>query len=256
MNQLDFQGRHAVVTGGATGLGLGIAQRLLASGGSVTPVGPRLRRRRQGRGRAGRQGACAGGRRQPAALGRQGGGGHAGPCRAHRRAGQQRRHHRAQHQGLGLSGRRLAPGDGGEPHRRLHLLPRGGGPDAHAGLRAHRQHRLGRGQGRQPERQRLQRQQGRRDRADQVARQGTGRHRRARELRDAGRGQDRDLRPDDRRAHRLHAVEDPDGPLRHGRRDRRAGRRGSAPRTAPSPPAPPSTSRVAARPTEAGEAGV
>jgi NAD(P)-dependent dehydrogenase (short-subunit alcohol dehydrogenase family) len=36
MNQLDFTGRHAVVTGGATGLGLGIAQRLMASGGSVT----------------------------------------------------------------------------------------------------------------------------------------------------------------------------------------------------------------------------
>jgi 3-oxoacyl-[acyl-carrier protein] reductase len=36
MNQLDFQGRHAVVTGGATGLGFAIAQRLLQSGGSVT----------------------------------------------------------------------------------------------------------------------------------------------------------------------------------------------------------------------------
>lgn len=36
MNQLDFQGRHAVVTGGATGLGFAIAQRLIASGGSVT----------------------------------------------------------------------------------------------------------------------------------------------------------------------------------------------------------------------------
>jgi NAD(P)-dependent dehydrogenase (short-subunit alcohol dehydrogenase family) len=36
MNQLDFQGRHAVVTGGASGLGLGIAQRLIASGGTVT----------------------------------------------------------------------------------------------------------------------------------------------------------------------------------------------------------------------------
>lgn len=30
MNQLDFAGRHAVVTGGATGLGFGIAQRLVA----------------------------------------------------------------------------------------------------------------------------------------------------------------------------------------------------------------------------------
>jgi 3-oxoacyl-[acyl-carrier protein] reductase len=36
MNQLDFQGRHAVVTGGATGLGFAIAQRLIASGGTVT----------------------------------------------------------------------------------------------------------------------------------------------------------------------------------------------------------------------------
>ena len=36
MNQLDFEGRHAVVTGGATGLGYAIAQRLIASGGSVT----------------------------------------------------------------------------------------------------------------------------------------------------------------------------------------------------------------------------
>ncbi|KQX90488.1 SDR family NAD(P)-dependent oxidoreductase [Variovorax sp. Root473] len=36
MNRLDFEGRHAVLTGGATGLGFGIAQRLVASGGSVT----------------------------------------------------------------------------------------------------------------------------------------------------------------------------------------------------------------------------
>ena len=36
MNQLDFKGRHAVITGGATGLGFAIAQRLVASGGSVT----------------------------------------------------------------------------------------------------------------------------------------------------------------------------------------------------------------------------
>jgi NAD(P)-dependent dehydrogenase (short-subunit alcohol dehydrogenase family) len=36
MNQLDFKNRHAVVTGGATGLGYAIAARLIASGGSVT----------------------------------------------------------------------------------------------------------------------------------------------------------------------------------------------------------------------------
>ena len=36
MNQLDLKGRHAVVTGGAAGLGLAIARRMLASGASVT----------------------------------------------------------------------------------------------------------------------------------------------------------------------------------------------------------------------------
>ena len=36
MNQLDFKDRHAIVTGGATGLGYAIAARLIASGGSVT----------------------------------------------------------------------------------------------------------------------------------------------------------------------------------------------------------------------------
>ncbi len=36
MNQLDLAGRHAVVTGGAAGLGLAITQRLLLSGASVT----------------------------------------------------------------------------------------------------------------------------------------------------------------------------------------------------------------------------
>ena len=36
MNQLDFHGQHAIVTGGATGLGFAIAQRLLQSGGAVT----------------------------------------------------------------------------------------------------------------------------------------------------------------------------------------------------------------------------
>ena len=36
MNQLDLAGRHAVVTGGAAGLGFAITQRLLASGAAVT----------------------------------------------------------------------------------------------------------------------------------------------------------------------------------------------------------------------------
>ena len=36
MNLLDMKGRHAVITGAATGLGLAIAQRMLASGARVT----------------------------------------------------------------------------------------------------------------------------------------------------------------------------------------------------------------------------
>ena len=39
MNQLDFKGRHAVVTGGATGLGYAIAQRLIERGADVTLSG-------------------------------------------------------------------------------------------------------------------------------------------------------------------------------------------------------------------------
>ena len=36
MNQLDLSGQHAVITGGAVGLGFAIAKRYLASGGTVT----------------------------------------------------------------------------------------------------------------------------------------------------------------------------------------------------------------------------
>ena len=36
MNQLDLQGRSAIVTGGAAGIGFAIAQRLAASGARVS----------------------------------------------------------------------------------------------------------------------------------------------------------------------------------------------------------------------------
>ena len=59
--------------------------------------------------------------------------------------------------------------------------------------------------------------------AHQVAGQGAGEGRRAGQLRDAGGGEDRDLRPDDAAAYRLHAFQDPHGPLRRSRRDRGPG---------------------------------
>ena len=36
MNQLDLKGRHAVITGGASGIGFAIASRVIGSGGKVT----------------------------------------------------------------------------------------------------------------------------------------------------------------------------------------------------------------------------
>eukprot|EP01035_Chromulina_nebulosa_P053344 gene53344-72894_t len=36
MNQIDLNGEHAVVTGGAQGLGLAMAKRIVASGATVT----------------------------------------------------------------------------------------------------------------------------------------------------------------------------------------------------------------------------
>ena len=93
--------------------------------------------------------------------------------------------------------------------------------------------------------------------ADQVAGQGTRRHRRPRELRDAGRRQDRDLRPDERSEHiQFMLSKIPDGPLRHAGRSGGAWSAGCAPRIARSPPARCSTCRAAAprtdRPTRKG----
>ena len=67
--------------------------------------------------------------------------------------------------------------------------------------------------------------------------------------RDAGGGEDRDLRPDDAAAHRLHAVENPDGPLRAGARSSPRWWPGWRRRTARSRPARCSTSPAAARRT-------
>ena len=69
--------------------------------------------------------------------------------------------------------------------------------DDQAKLRAHHQHRLHRRQGRQSQRRALLGLESRPDRADEVARQGACPIQHHGQCGDAGRGQDRDLRPDD-----------------------------------------------------------
>ena len=51
MNELDFKRRTAVITGGAAGIGLAVAQRLAASGATRRALGPRRRPRCGGEGR-------------------------------------------------------------------------------------------------------------------------------------------------------------------------------------------------------------
>ena len=237
MNQLDLKGRHAIVTGGAAGIGFAIAQRLIASGARVSlwdrddkalaEAAAAARRRTHtatldvtdeeqvaGRGQCEHQGARHASTRWCAAP--------ASPVRTRRCA---------------IPGCRLEAGARHQPDRRVPVQQ--GAVAAHAGqrLRPHRQHRLDRRQGRQPQRLRLQRLEGRRDRADQVARQGTREDRHPRQLRDAGRGEDRHVRADDARRTSTSCC-------RRSRwaasaRSKRSPRwwRGCAPRTARSPPA-------------------
>ena len=112
MNQIDLEGRVAVVTGGAQGIGYAIAERLLALGRRGRAVG-RRRARWPRRPRAlGAHGSVAAkcveltddaavAAAAEAAVDAHG---------AHRHPRQQRRHHRRQRHDLGTRSRRLAPG--------------------------------------------------------------------------------------------------------------------------------------------------
>ena len=97
--------------------------------------------------------------------------------------GVQRRHHGAERAGGRLPDRRVAARVRRQCAWPVLLQPRRRPADAAGGLRAHRQHRLGRGQGRQSERVGVQRVEGCGDRVDEITGQGTRENRDTRELR-------------------------------------------------------------------------
>ena len=152
------------------------------------------------------------------------GGRDAGGAGPDRHPGEQCRDHRGQRPHLGLAGCGVAAGHRGEPDRALSGQRRRAARHGGTWLWTHCQHRQRGGKGRQPQCLPLQRIQGRADRADKIPGQGIGRQGRAGELHHASRGPDRTVRADDRGADRLHAQQNPHGPLRQGGGDRRPGR--------------------------------
>ena len=120
-----------------------------------------------------------------------------------------------------------------------------------ARVRAHRQRRVDRGQGGQPDGGRLLGVQGGGDRADEGDRQGSRPHRRCCQLRRARGHRDADPRRRLAGAHRLHGRAHPDGPHGARGRGRRARSAGSRARSARSRPARPTTSRAGGPSTDA-----
>ena len=179
-----FEGRRAVVTGGAAGIGLAVATRIAAEGGLVALWD---RDRAAIDAAVGRIGASAYGRRRrhrvPGRRSRPRPREDVGAHRRRRYAGLLGRDHRPQCQDLGLCARGLAPCDGGQSRRAVLLQQGARAGHADVGLRPHRQHRLDRRQGgatrTHPSLFDLE---GRRDRADEVARQGTRRQWRSRSI--------------------------------------------------------------------------
>ena len=245
MNRIDLEGRRAVVTGGARGIGLATAERMLESGASVVLWDV--------------DGAAI-----EAAVAKLGEKASGSVVELTDEASVDKAAKEALAGGAidilvnnaGITGGNgktweLEPGDLAKDHRGQSRRPLSHRPGARSGhgrrrLRPHRQCRLDRRQGGQSQCLALFGVEGGPDRPHQVARQGAGRRRRPRQLHHPGRRPHGDLRPDEPGAHRLHAVEDPAGPLRRASRSRRADRLARRRRTAPSPPAPCSTFPAAA----------
>ena len=100
-----FAGRRAVVTGGASGIGLGVATRLVAEGASVCLWDLDQAALDRAAGELGSQSSAVqvdiADWDAVAARGQDDG----GAAGRDRRAGRQRRHHRAEHDAVGIPGR-------------------------------------------------------------------------------------------------------------------------------------------------------
>src|SRR5215469_13369519 len=228
MNAIDLKNRTAIITGGARGIGFAIAKRMLASGATVVlwdvdaaaldEAGAALRR--EGQDDDGVHTAVVD-VTDDAAIARA-------VTASMRQVGKID----ILVNNAGVTGGNaplweLAP----EVWRRVvevnlvapYLTCRAVMPHMVRALWPHRQYCVDCRQGGQSQRLALFGVESRSDRADQIARQGIGGDRCAGQLRHARGGQDRIVRADEARAHRLHAVEDSDEPLRRGRRDCGAG---------------------------------
>ena len=214
MNQIDLKGRVAVVTGGAQGIGYATAERMLRSGASVVLWDIDAARLDEA---------------DAARCRRTGGSRRCG--RAHRRRGGRRSRRGARWPSTAastswsttpaspaatattweLDAGGLAPRRRGQPDRAVPHLPRRRAADDRAGYGRIVNIASVAGKEGNPNASHYSASKAGADRADQVAGQGAGDAGRARQRGHAGGGEDRDVRDDDATAHRLHAVEDPDG---------------------------------------------
>ena len=175
MNKIDLNGRCAVVTGGAQGFGRAITERFVASGAKVAIWDHDLPFAEKTAKEIGAGVTAFKVDVSDLAAVEKTTRRHAEGARQDRHSGQQCRHRRHQQDGMGNRPRRMAQGVAHQSRRALYLLQGDRALDGQAEIRPHRQHRLDRRQGRQPQRGALLGVQGRPDRADEIARQGTRR---------------------------------------------------------------------------------
>ncbi len=223
MNQIDLSGRGAVVTGGARGIGYACAERLAASGAKVSlwdMDGAALAEAAKQLGGAhtvtvditSEASVAAAAKAASEALGKVdilvNNAGITGPNRKtwEFTPEEWRRVIDVDLTGAFLCSRALVPGMMARRYGRIVNMASVAGKEGNPNAAAYSSREGG------P------------DRPHQIARQRARDRERHGQLRDPGRGRDRSFQADDRRAHRLYALEDPDEPFRAAVGDRGASR--------------------------------